>query len=166
MKYALKVSSPYIKNHWKYRNGGVPVPSNKMYFLDDEKSIFNFLRSQMKQDLLFPINGDIKYSKEIVSTSDTLGIFSYLSSSNLDFHFLCFSGRVAKFIRGNLDIKTNIWSKLGMLRSMPFNYTLYKIEDGIGGSKVMQNMNWNRFIKSAFKQKTISMDDLKYLTDY
>lgn len=164
MKYALKVSSPYIKNDWRRRNGTI-IPKNKMYFLDDEKSIFNFLRAQMKEDLLNPISVQIKYSGETITPSDILGIFSYLSSSNLDFHFLCYSGRVNKFIRENIGFKNNNWSKLRMLRSMPFNYTLYKIEDGIGGAKVMQNINWNRFIKAAFKQKTITMDDLKYVAD-
>lgn len=166
MKYALKLNSPYIKNDWRRpQNSGTSIPRNKLYFLDDEKSIFNFLRAQMKEDLLYPINGKIRYSTETVTASDILGIFSYLSSSNLDFHFLCFSGRVGKFIRENIGTKVNVWSKLGMLRSMPFNYTLYKIENGTGGAKVMQNINWNRFIKESFKNKTISMDDLKYVTD-
>lgn len=166
MNYVLKVNSPYITNDWRRRNNSVSIPSNKIYFLGDEKSIFNFLRAQMKQDLLYPVSGNIRYSKETVTPADTLGLFSYLSSAEgVDFHFLCYSGRVNKFIRQHIGTQTNVWSKLAMLRSMPFNYTLYKLQDGVGGSKVLQNINWNRFIKFALKQKTITDDDLKYVVE-
>lgn len=162
MKFALKIISPYIKNDWRARRTG--IPTGKLYFLQDEKAVFNFLRHQMKQDLLDPIGGQLRWTKETVSPSDTLGIYSYLYSANLDFHFLCYSGRVRKFLNDSAGIRGYMYGKMAMIRSLPFNYTIYKLQDDIAGSTVMRSVNWNRFIKQSMSDGTITKDDIKYVS--
>lgn len=161
MKYALKINSPYIKNDWRTRRTG--IPTGKLYFIEDEKAVFNFLRHQMKQDLLDPLGGQIRYSKEMVTPNETLGIYSFLCSANLDFQFLCFSGRVCKYLRQNAGFNTYMYGKMAMLRSLPFNYTIYRLKSDIAGSTVMQSVNWNRFIRNSLKDGKLTKDDLKYV---
>lgn len=161
MKFALKINSPYIKSDWRSRR--TVIPTGKLYFVEDEKAIFNFLRHQMKQDLLEPIGGQIRWSKDTVTPSETLGMYSYLCSVNLDFQFLCFSGRVSKFLRQNAGFKGYMYGKIAMLRSLPCNYTIYRLTSDIAGSTVMKAVNWNRFIQDSLKRNAIVKDDLKYV---
>lgn len=165
MKYALKINSRHIKNDWRAGRHG--IPTGKLYFLEDEKAVFNFLRFQMKKDLLDPIGGTLSWSKaETVSPSEILGIYSYLcSAKDIDFHFLCWSARVRKYLLNQAGMKGYMYDKLSRLRSMPFNYTIYKLKPDVAGTSILQAMSWNSFILQSLKDSTITKDDLKYVAD-
>lgn len=162
MKYVLKITSRYIKNDWRTKMTG--VPRHKMYFLQDEKSIVSFFKAQMKKDLLNPIGG-VTCGKKVISLTETLGIYSYLVNAKLDLQYLCYGPRVNHYLRDNINKTDWWWAKIQMLRSLPFNYTLYSLMDDETGAQVLNRINWNTFFKTNLKSSVYTKEDIKYVAD-
>ena len=159
MKYVLKVNGWYLKKHIKI--------IGKLRFFEDEKSVVRFLKSQMKLDLIKPLANNSKYAFANVSATETLGLYSWLVNRKLDLHYLCWSARVTKMLRNEIgkDQKVSWWAVLGMMRSMPFNYTLYTLQDDGDGGNILANQNWNCWFKANLKSGTITKEDIKYVAE-
>lgn len=159
MKYALKVNGYYLKKHIK--------TIGKLRFFEDEKSVVKFLKSQMKLDLLKPLANKTQYRFGNVSSTETLGLYSWLVNKDLDLHYLCWSARVGKMCRDEIgkDNSSSWWAILGMLRSMPFNYTLYTLENNGDDGFVMAKQNWNRWFKANLKSGKLTKEDIKYVAE-
>lgn len=160
MKYALKPSSRVLD----------VKGSNKIIMFQDEKQLINFFHRKMKLDLLDPVVKSEKFSwrernkPNDISATDVTGIYSLLISSNLDFEFLSWSNRVSKFVRNQLGTK-NYWEHykvLSRMRSLPCNWTLYRIDEGDEGGSVLKQVGWGHFFRQAKKEKLFDGINLSY----
>ena len=160
MKYALKPSSVCLDV-----NG-----SNKIICFNDEKSLFKFFHLKMQQDLMNPIVKSERYNwrnhnkPNPISSTDVVGIYSLLVASNLNFQFLSWSSRVTKFIHQNLPNSKNRWEHwkvLARMRSLPCNWTLYRLKEQDGGM-VMESIGWGNFFRIASRDNLLQGIDISY----
>ena len=161
MKYALKPSSLCIDVQG----------SNKIIYFNDENSLFKFFHLKMQQDLMKPVVRTERYENwqkqkqpNPISATDVTGIYSLLVSSNVDFQFLSWSSRVTKFVHDNLPNSKNRWEHwkvLARMRSLPCNWTLYKLVESDGGM-VMQSIGWGNFFRMANRDNLLEGVDISY----
>lgn len=160
MKYALKPSSKYLDIEG----------SNKIIVFKDEHSLFKFFHLKMQQDLVTPVVKSERYNwkdrnkPNNISSTDVVGVYSLLVSSNLDFQFLCSSRRVGQFLHEILPNSMNRWQHhkiLDRMRSLPMNWTLYELIEKDGGV-VMKSVGWGNFFRAAKKEKLLKDVNISY----
>jgi hypothetical protein len=155
MLYALKPSSTFIDIK----------SANKILYFSDEKSLIRFFHHKMKDDLLNPIAFNERWSawrnnKANGNPLEVTGYLSLLVSADCNLQQLSNLKKTRVYIADLLGNKNTFadYTIVRRIRSLPCNYTLYKLYDYCDG-KAMKRLGWATFFKHMKKDlNDVSLD--------